>query len=325
MGLQFQTFGVDTRCIIPASQLCQRTVDGTDGLRPVHGGTFHHDLGAGEGHNSCEPCIANGGREADNSHIMGDHLVHFDPTGGKAQPFRHCPVYPVFRIDLINLIFFKIQLIGILQEDGQSAAVQPTGMDLTLFQSFQGLVHQGIQFPPVLVIKDDIEIGFDDTVVGTEIIDLADPFIFDLNSGLQLFLGDEAALIGLLEIPQLPVLCFKVTVIKDGSLQLYDINAKISGHAPEYPSETRLNRIVPAMLREETEFHGIDLDHRTHVIFCIFDKIILDPGKWDKILDLLVAGVCGLSGGFFLLLFRASFRTSHPDRILLFLCCGLAL
>ena len=116
MCLQFQSLGINARIDISSAQFRQRPVNGPDGFCHIHGLTFHNHLCSREGHDSCEPCISDNGRIADNPEIVADHIIHDGLTRCKSHLFRHRPLKPVLGINPVDLLFIKVKGIRILQE-----------------------------------------------------------------------------------------------------------------------------------------------------------------------------------------------------------------
>ena len=225
----------------------------------------------------------------------------------------------VLGTDLLDVPLVEIDLVGVLEEDGQLLVVQPLHGHLAVLEQLLGLSDLVLQLALVALKEHQVIEAVGDLSVGAVAVDLVDAVVLHLDPGLELVLFKDAVLVALAEHLQLFVFLVQVAVVHDGPLQLHDVGAVAGMDGPEHPAQAVLDGVVPSVLAEEAEFHGIDLKDRPVVRSVqIFDIAVLDPGEGDDLLHVGPALLGVLRLGEFLHGDAALFFSSLADGFLFF-------
>ncbi len=148
--------------------------------------------------------------------------------------YQHCPRTDfnglwhginriIFRPDLFDLAFIKINFICIFQEYSQFFVVETLCVDLTIIQGCKCVTNLIFQLPLVTFIKNQIIIWRNNRISVTQIFQIVQPVVKHFHTRLQLFFIEQTALKRTPQIFQFLIFTVQILIIIDRPLNLYDI------------------------------------------------------------------------------------------------------
>ena len=307
MGFELDHLGVDAGLIELTTQLLERTVDRTDRLGALHRCHLDDDLGGRDGHHACKPCIADDRRVIHDTHLMCDDPIHDRSPGGKGHALRHCPGNVILGVKLIDLPLIEIEVVGVFQEDRKISVTLQTAHDqLALLESRQCILGLDQKLMLVDVEQRQVVERLNDLLLIAKLSDLVDAVILDLDTSLELLLGQQTLFIGTAQVFELVVLLVEVAVVENRTFDLDDICGIFHTQRTQDLTKAVLDRCVTAELAEEPEFDRIDLNDRAIVLAAIFNEAVRNTGEGHELLHAVF-----LSGSFLFFFFQVFFCSSR--------------
>ncbi len=316
--LQLDAFGVHAGIHILTAQLLQRVVDGTDGTGVIHRLGLNDHLGARQGHDRGQPCVAYRHGEFGDAEIIGNDIVYDYGILFDLDAAGLCPLGIVLRGDVFDLPCVKIHAVGIFQELCQLLVIQLMGVHGTVFQRTYGIGHVGFQLRGTGVIQHDKITGIDDAVIVIHALQIGDAVIDHFDTALQLVLPHDAVFKGIAELNGLIPLLFDVLIKVDGAVKLDYVCGIVRIDIPQYRTQTVFNGVIAAVLAEKAKFHRGNFQNDPVISLLIPDHFVPDGGKANDIVHAVhfLGSFPFFSGCLFHFGLVGAFE---PDGVLLFL------
>ena len=319
MLLQLHGLGIHSGRTDLTTQFLQGSVDSANGLVAVHGFAFDNALCGRHGHDAGQPGIVHHGRIAHNTHIVRNDVVDFHRSLSDVHSIGHRPLCIVLRRDFIHFALVEVQLVGILQKNGQLLGVQPLCLHLTGPQRIQCAEYLVFQLPFIAVKEHQIIEGFNHLILIAQIAQLVDSVVQHFHTGFQLQLSDQPIFIGGTQLVQLAVLLLQISIVPNRPFNFYNVGRKLRVQASQHATQTAFNAVSAAMGTEKPELHRIDLKDSTIVLSSVFNQVVLNTGKGNNLLDVVALGVFFLIGSHFFHGFLTFLRSSLENRVFFFL------
>ena len=197
---------------------------------------------------------------------MGDdatHLggAHFDFQGG-----GHDELGVVHLIHLVDLPLVPVHAVEIPQEHRQLLVVEAVGGHLPLLEGGQGGLDLVFQLALVAVKEHQVEVGGEHLLLPVFLLQGVDAVVDDLDAGLQLLLGEDAALVAALEGLDLLILPLDVAVQHHGALDFHQVGGVLGAYAADHAAQGPINGVGPPVGAEKAELHRRDLNGRPKIL-----------------------------------------------------------
>ena len=313
MGLQFNDTAGNTGLIQLAVQLTDRTVNGADRLFTIHLAELHDHLGAGNIEQGSTPGIVYQQRIVQYAEVVGDDAVDLRGAHLDFQRLRQDELVVVGGFICINFTLVKVNTVGVTKENSQFFVVQTMGCHFALHQGGHGHGNLVFQLPLVTVKQNQIEMRHQYLFFQVQGAQFVDAVVDDLNTGLQLFLGEDASLIASFQRVDLIIFTLNVFIQHHGPLNLHQIGSIFGANIADHAAQRPVNGVGAAVGTEEAELHSGDLDGSTEIVVAVVDEAAADLRDFGHLLDVLTVQLLLRYLGFVITLFSFSF-SALPDR-----------